>query len=59
MVLQEDLIPEDVMLLDCWECLYLWVGKGSNKTEREQAQTLAIVSMHFHCCFAYFYHGLI
>lgn len=39
---QEDLIPEDVMLLDCWECLYLWVGKGSNKIEREQAQTLAI-----------------
>ena len=32
------------MLLDCWECLYLWVGKGSNKVEREQAQVLALVS---------------
>ena len=41
---QEDLVPEDVMLLDCWECLYLWVGKGSNKVEREQAQVLALVS---------------
>ncbi|XP_070188427.1 advillin-like isoform X2 [Littorina saxatilis] len=39
---QDDLIPEDVMLLDCWECLYLWVGQGSNKTEREQAQVLAL-----------------
>ncbi|XP_076448458.1 advillin-like isoform X2 [Babylonia areolata] len=39
---QEDLIPEDVMLLDCWDCLYLWVGKGSNKVERDQAASLAV-----------------
>lgn len=44
---QEDLIPEDVMMLDCWDCIYLWVGKGSNKVEQEEAQHLAIVSdMH-------------
>ncbi|XP_076459469.1 advillin-like isoform X2 [Babylonia areolata] len=39
---QDDLIPEDVMLLDCWECLYLWVGKGSNKIERQAAQGLSM-----------------
>ncbi|PVD37426.1 hypothetical protein C0Q70_00016 [Pomacea canaliculata] len=39
---QEDLIPEDVMMLDCWDCIYLWVGKGSNKVEQEEAQHLAI-----------------
>ena len=42
--LQNDLIPEDVMLLDCWDCLYLWVGQQSNKIEREQARTLTLVS---------------
>lgn len=39
---QDDLIPEDVMMLDCWDCLYLWVGKGSNKMERDEAQRLAL-----------------
>ena len=41
---QEDLIPEDVMLLDCWECMYLWVGTGANKAEKDQAPILAMVS---------------
>ncbi|KAL8591188.1 hypothetical protein ACOMHN_057928 [Nucella lapillus] len=40
--MQEDLVPEDVMLLDCWDCLYLWVGKDSNKTERQAAQGLVL-----------------
>ncbi|RUS90547.1 hypothetical protein EGW08_001724, partial [Elysia chlorotica] len=39
---QADLIEDDIMILDAWECVYIWQGKGSNKTEREQSQKCAI-----------------
>ncbi|XP_033728883.1 villin-1-like isoform X2 [Pecten maximus] len=42
---QADLVPEDVMLLDAWDCLYLWIGGGANKAERSQATTLAMEYM--------------
>uniref|UniRef100_A0A8C9LG16 Villin like n=1 Tax=Pavo cristatus TaxID=9049 RepID=A0A8C9LG16_PAVCR len=34
---QEDLDEDDVMLLDTWEEIFLWVGKGSNRYERNEA----------------------
>ncbi|GFN99904.1 villin protein quail, partial [Plakobranchus ocellatus] len=37
-----DLIEDDIMILDAWECLYIWQGKGSNKIEREGSQKCAI-----------------
>ncbi|KAF2983628.1 hypothetical protein EK904_005556 [Melospiza melodia maxima] len=34
---QEDLDEDDVMLLDTWEEIFLWVGKASNTQERNEA----------------------
>uniref|UniRef100_W5M816 Advillin n=1 Tax=Lepisosteus oculatus TaxID=7918 RepID=W5M816_LEPOC len=34
---QDDLSEDDVMLLDTWDQVFLWVGNSANKTEREQA----------------------
>lgn len=44
LILQSDLIEDDIMILDAWECIYIWQGKNSNKIEREDAQRCAIVS---------------
>ncbi|KAL2081533.1 hypothetical protein ACEWY4_023386 [Coilia grayii] len=38
---QDDLDEEDVMLLDIWDQIYLWIGKGASETEKEQAVTTA------------------
>uniref|UniRef100_A0A8B9F199 Villin like n=1 Tax=Amazona collaria TaxID=241587 RepID=A0A8B9F199_9PSIT len=38
---QEDLDEDDVMLLDTWEEIFLWVGKASNMYERNEAITSA------------------
>uniref|UniRef100_H3D5C6 Villin like n=1 Tax=Tetraodon nigroviridis TaxID=99883 RepID=H3D5C6_TETNG len=35
---QSDLDEEDVMLLDTWEEIFLWVGNFANKTETKQAR---------------------
>ncbi|XP_040580557.1 advillin [Lepeophtheirus salmonis] len=32
---QRDLIPDDVMLLDVEDCLYIWIGSQSNELERK------------------------
>lgn len=38
---QIDLVPEDVMLLDAWTSIFIWVGYKSNKEERTSAIQLA------------------
>lgn len=38
---QEDLDEDDVMLLDTWEELFLWLGHSANDYERKQADILA------------------
>ncbi|XP_041374750.1 advillin-like isoform X3 [Gigantopelta aegis] len=38
---QTDLIEEDIMILDVWDQIYIWVGKGSNKDERAEADRMA------------------
>lgn len=38
---QEDLIEDDVMLLDTHSEIFVWIGKNSNKEEKEQAMTTA------------------
>ncbi|XP_043192707.1 advillin-like [Amphibalanus amphitrite] len=40
--IQDDLVPSDVMLLDAWNTIFIWIGSGSNKTERERAEKTAI-----------------
>ncbi|XP_061419369.1 advillin-like [Lethenteron reissneri] len=38
---QDDLDEDDVMLLDTWDQIFLWIGKGSTDTERKEAVRLA------------------
>ncbi|KAK3611747.1 hypothetical protein CHS0354_014091 [Potamilus streckersoni] len=39
---QQDLVADDVMILDVWDAVYVWVGDGSNKTERDESGRLAL-----------------
>nr|XP_018668862.1 villin-1 isoform X2 [Ciona intestinalis] len=39
---QEDLDEDDVMLLDTHSELFLWIGKGANKQEKEESLVTAI-----------------
>jgi len=39
---QEDLISDDIMLLDAWNEVYLWIGNGANTDEKKAALETAI-----------------
>ncbi|XP_061189061.1 advillin-like isoform X1 [Saccostrea echinata] len=39
---QQDLVSDDVMILDVWDTVYVWIGNGANKQERDEAERLAI-----------------
>ncbi|XP_013376424.1 PREDICTED: advillin [Chinchilla lanigera] len=38
---QDDLNPSDVMLLDTWDQVFLWIGAEANATEKERALATA------------------
>ncbi|XP_035268680.1 advillin [Anguilla anguilla] len=45
---QEDLDEEDVMLLDTWEELFLWIGQSANDYESKEAYTSAVEYLKTH-----------
>lgn len=38
---QVDLVPDDVMLLDTWDAIFLWIGQHANREEKKQSNSLA------------------
>uniref|UniRef100_A0A914QVR7 Gelsolin-like domain-containing protein n=1 Tax=Panagrolaimus davidi TaxID=227884 RepID=A0A914QVR7_9BILA len=42
---QEDLDGDDVMILDLFNTIYVWVGAGANKEEKEAAEATAKVCL--------------
>ena len=45
---QSDLVEEDVMLLDTYDTLFLWIGKKSNAEERKKAMESAEIYLNEH-----------
>nr|XP_012632590.1 advillin isoform X3 [Microcebus murinus] len=45
---QDDLNPSDVMLLDTWDQVFLWIGAEANATEKERALATAQEYLHTH-----------
>lgn len=39
---QSDLCDDDVMLLDCWDSIFIWIGNDSNENERKLSEQAAI-----------------
>jgi hypothetical protein len=37
---QDDLNTNDVMILDAWDTIFIWVGSNSNKMEREESERI-------------------
>uniref|UniRef100_A0A7N5JIF9 Gelsolin n=1 Tax=Ailuropoda melanoleuca TaxID=9646 RepID=A0A7N5JIF9_AILME len=40
-LIQDDLATDDVMLLDTWDQVFIWVGKDAQEEEKTEAQTSA------------------
>ncbi|XP_019513203.1 PREDICTED: advillin isoform X1 [Hipposideros armiger] len=45
---QDDLNPGDVMLLDTWDQVFLWIGAEANAAEKENALATAQEYLHTH-----------
>ena len=51
---QVDLVPEDVMLLDTGETLFVWLGHESSKSERTEVLVTAKGQLISKCPFVVF-----
>ncbi|CAB1459286.1 unnamed protein product [Pleuronectes platessa] len=45
---QDDLNEDDVMLLDTWDQVFLWIGKDANAVERKEAVVTSQEYLHTH-----------
>eukprot|EP00061_Rhincodon_typus_P009173 g32451.t1 len=45
---QDDLDDDDVMLLDTWEQIFLWIGNGANEREKKDSTVLAQEYLNTH-----------
>uniref|UniRef100_A0A3B4WN65 Advillin n=1 Tax=Seriola lalandi dorsalis TaxID=1841481 RepID=A0A3B4WN65_SERLL len=45
---QDDLSEEDVMLLDTWDQVFLWIGKEANEVERKEAVVISQEYLYTH-----------
>ncbi|KAI7792762.1 putative villin-like protein, partial [Triplophysa rosa] len=45
---QDDLDEDDVMLLDTWEEIFLWIGNSSNQYETQEANLCAVEYLQTH-----------
>ncbi|XP_068165981.1 gelsolin-like [Antennarius striatus] len=41
-LMQDDLVPDDVMILDTWDHLYVWVGNEAQEEEKSEAESTAV-----------------
>ena len=41
----QDLVPEDVMLLDTYNQVFVWIGRGANDVEKKEGLQTAQVSL--------------
>ncbi|CAI9718398.1 advillin-like isoform X2 [Octopus vulgaris] len=39
---QKDLIPDDIMLIDTWDSIFLWIGNDVRHDDKKQANTLIL-----------------
>ncbi|XP_056092299.1 gelsolin b [Rhinichthys klamathensis goyatoka] len=39
---QEDLAPDDIMILDIWDQVFVWIGKEANEDEKSETLTSAV-----------------
>lgn len=43
----QDMVPEDVMLLDTYDQVFVWIGRGANEVEKKEGLQTAQVSRNY------------